>query len=1112
MASMKAAHRVVSSTPDWYKDAVIYELHVRTFYDSDGDGIGDFQGLVQKLDYLKDLGVTAVWLLPFYPSPLKDDGYDIADYVNVNPSYGSLSDFQNFLRAAHRLGLKVITELVVNHTSDQHPWFQRARRSKPGSAWRNFYVWSDTAQRYREARVIFQDFERSNWTWDPVAQAYYWHRFYAHQPDLNYDNPQVQKAVLRAMDFWLGMGVDGLRLDAVPYLYEREGTTCENLPETHAFLKHLRRHVDEKYPHRMLLAEANQWPEDAAAYFGDGDECHMAFHFPLMPRLFMAIHKEDRFPILDILEQTPTIHASCQWALFLRNHDELTLEMVTEQERDYMYQVYANDPQARINLGIRRRLAPLLGNNRRRIELLHGLLFALPGTPVLYYGNEIGMGDNIYLGDRDGVRTPFQWSGDRNAGFSHANPQRLCLPVVVDPEYHYEAINVEAQEQNPHSLLWWMKRLIALRQRTRAFGRGTLEHLHPDNPKVLVFLRRYEDEVILVVANLSRFVQSAELDLKAYAGRVPVEMFGHTEFPPIGALPYFITLGPHSFYYFSLSPVSAEDPLPIGPTERPLLVVEGDWESAVIGEARSSLEALLPDYIRASRWFGGKTRRIASVRLRQVVPIAGGLRRIYLTVAQLSYRDGGQETYLLPLAYADEAETSEPLFPALVIVRVVDDAGRQGFIFDAAGDPGLARVLLEGMLKHRRWKGIGGFVTAIALPASEAVLTGAESEEPRLLSREQTNTSVAFGEQALLKFYRRLEPGINPDREVGTYLTRGGFQHVPDVLGYLELCDLTGRSETLAVMHAYIKNQGDAWRFTLESLARYQSAIASRLPDAPHLIAGSPLDGGPWVEAPQSRELFGDYLDAVRLLARRTAELHASLARQTSDPDFEPEPFTPFYLRGLYQSMRTLTGQSLQTLRKRLGQLSVDIEAGACWLLDHQADILDRFRLVLTKPLSGLRIRSHGDFHLGQVLCAGGDFVIVDFEGEPSYTLAERRAKRSPLRDVAGMLRSFHYAARTALRDGEPFQSAAHRAAMEAWLNLWYGSVVATFLDAYRAYGHGGQYLPDDKSFRPLLELYMLEKALYELQYELDHRPEWVDIPLRGLLDLLKEPGALRRA
>jgi maltose alpha-D-glucosyltransferase / alpha-amylase len=471
----RAQHDIIlGDDPLWYKDAIIYQLHVRAFRDSNEDGIGDFRGLTEKLDYLQDLGVTALWLLPFYVSPLRDDGYDIADYTAVHPNYGTLQDFKTFLDEAHRRGLRVITELVVNHTSDQHAWFQRARRAAPGTSERDFYVWSDTPEKYPDARIIFKDYEASNWSWDPVAKAYYWHRFYSHQPDLNFDNPDVVKALFEVLDFWLEMGIDGLRLDAVPYLYEREGTNCENLLETHAFLKRLRRYVDEKYPGRMLLAEANQWPEDSAAYFGNGDECNMAFHFPVMPRIFMAVHMEDNYPIIDILDQTPAIPDNSQWAIFLRNHDELTLEMVTDEDRDYMYKVYATDPQARINLGIRRRLAPLLWHNRRKIELLNCLLMSLPGTPIIYYGDEIGMGDNIYLGDRNGVRTPMQWSADRNAGFSRANPQRLYLPVIVDAEYHYEAVNVEAQQQNLHSQLWWTKRLLQLRKSFQAFGRGSI--------------------------------------------------------------------------------------------------------------------------------------------------------------------------------------------------------------------------------------------------------------------------------------------------------------------------------------------------------------------------------------------------------------------------------------------------------------------------------------------------------------------------------------------------------------------------------------------------------------------------------------------------------------
>ncbi|HLP39921.1 MAG TPA: maltose alpha-D-glucosyltransferase, partial [Fibrobacteria bacterium] len=591
-----AQERKSTDRPLWYQEAVIYQAHVKSFFDSNGDGIGDFAGMTQKLDYLADLGITALWILPFYPSPLKDDGYDIADYCAVNPAFGTLEDFRTFLSEAHRRGIRVITELVLNHTSDQHPWFQVSRRASPGSPEREFYVWSDTTERYQEARIIFKDFEVSNWTWDPLAKAYYWHRFYSHQPDLNFENPQVRSAMLKIIDFWMDLGVDGLRLDAVPYLYEADGTNCENLPATHAYLKVISGHIRAKYgPDRMLLAEANQWPEDAVAYFGRGDECHMAFHFPLMPRMFMALRMEERYPIVDILEQTPPIPGNCQWAVFLRNHDELTLEMVTDEERDYMYRVYARDKQARINLGIRRRLAPLVDNDRRKVELLHILLFSLPGTPVIYYGDEIGMGDNIFLGDRNGVRTPMQWSPDRNAGFSAANPQRLYLPVILDPEYHYESLNVENQDHNLSSLLWWMRRRIALRDRFAVFGHGSAEFLHPDNPKVLCFLRRHGDQVVLVAVNLSVSPQVTTLDLSAFQGAAVEEISSLSKFPQVTSAPYTLMLGPYGYYWLLLRPAREPVFLPEA-TRAPTLEVKG-WGDILHGPGKEHLEQeILPVY------------------------------------------------------------------------------------------------------------------------------------------------------------------------------------------------------------------------------------------------------------------------------------------------------------------------------------------------------------------------------------------------------------------------------------------------------------------------------------------------------------------------------------
>jgi len=607
---------------DWYKDAIIYQLHIKAFQDANNDGIGDFTGLMQRLDYIQELGVNTIWLLPFYPSPLRDDGYDIADYRAINPSYGQMKDFRAFVAEAHRRGLRVITELVINHTSDQHPWFQRARTAKPGSPARDFYVWSDTDAKFPETRIIFLDTEKSNWTWDPVAGQYYWHRFYSHQPDLNFDNPRVLQEVLKVMHFWLEMGVDGLRLDAIPYLIEREGTNNENLPETHDVLKKIRAELDAHYEDRMLLAEANQWPEDTRPYFGEGDECHMGFHFPLMPRMYMALAQEDRHPISDIMRQTPEIPDECQWGIFLRNHDELTLEMVTDRERDYLWQTYADDKRARINLGIRRRLAPLMQNDRRKIELMNSMLMSMPGTPILYYGDELGMGDNYYLGDRDGVRTPMQWSPDLNAGFSRANPQQLYLPVILDPIYGYQAINVERQASDPSSLLNWMRKLIAVRKQHPAFGRGTFRMLYPRNRKILAYIRQHEDDVILCVANLSRAAQAVELDLHDWKGMVPLEVTGRSPFPPIGDLPYLVTLPAHGFYWFHLTneteaPHWHQQVPDILPEFITLTTRDGSIRNSLEGREGRQFEAeTLPRFLELQRWFGAKDKAIQSAKLK----------------------------------------------------------------------------------------------------------------------------------------------------------------------------------------------------------------------------------------------------------------------------------------------------------------------------------------------------------------------------------------------------------------------------------------------------------------------------------------------------------------
>jgi maltose alpha-D-glucosyltransferase/alpha-amylase len=1095
--------------PLWYKDALVYELHVRAFHDSDGDGSGDFKGLIEKLPYLQDLGVTAIWLLPFYPSPGRDDGYDIADYTDVNPMYGTLGDANALIKEAHRRGMRVISELVCNHTSDQHPWFQRARRARPGSAARDFYVWSDTNQRYQDARIIFKDFETSNWTWDHVAGAYYWHRFFSHQPDLNFDNPKVKEAVIKALDFWLDMGVDGVRLDAIPYLYEREGTNCENLPETHQFLKELRRHVEGKYKNRMLLAEANQWPEDAVAYFGEGDECNMSFHFPLMPRLFMSIRMEDRFPIIDILAQTPSIPDSSQWALFLRNHDELTLEMVTDEERDYMYRAYTQDRAARINLGIRRRLAPLLGNDRRRIELMNGLLFSLPGTPFIYYGDEIGMGDNIFLGDRNGVRTPMQWSADRNAGFSRANRQRLYLPVITDPEYHYETVNVEAQAQNPHSTLSWMKRLIALRERHRAFGRGTLEILRPENRKVLAYVRRYESEQILCVANLSRYVQAVELDLGKWKGLVPVELFSSNDMPVVGDTPYFLTLGPHSFYWFSLQPRAAPTIQSDGAgiaSVLPEIEVEGTWESVLAGTAKERLESVLSSYIRQRRWFAGKARRMKSAQISDVMAVPGAADGGDITAVVVTYAEGDPDTYQLPLAYANSAEAPHILerwpYCAIARVRVQGDKER-GLLYDALGPPAFAEAVLGAIARRRRATGEGGTVVGTTTRAF-ARLRGDETVrlDAAISVAEQSNNSVVFGERLILKVFRRLEEGENPELEVGRFLTeKTSFTQIAPLAGSLEYRRDRGEPVTLAVLQGYVPNQGDAWQYTLNTLAHFFQG--AELPGAdPPAMPRSLVQASAGQLPEVATRTIGAYLESARLLGRRTAELHTALSSDPTDPAFAPERISAQDQRSIYQSLSGLSMRSTDLLRTQLNRLPEDAREDARKVLDLEPRIAAILKSFLGRRLTTSRIRVHGDYHLGQVLYTGHDFVIIDFEGEPTRSLYERRLKRLALRDVAGMLRSFDYASQAALRSDQIAATALPH--MRDWGRFWVACVSAAFLQSYLQAAGSASFVPHTPEDLDLqLTTMLLEKALYELRYELNMRPDWVRIPLRGILEVV---------
>ncbi len=1125
---------IFNDDPLWFKDAIIYEVPVRAFADSNDDGIGDFRGLTEKLDYIKDLGVTAIWLLPFFPSPLRDDGYDIADYTTVNPIYGSLEDFKECLEAAHQRGIRVIIELIINHTSDQHPWFQRARRAPKGSKERDFYVWSDTPQKYEEARIIFQDFESSNWSWDPVAKAYYWHRFYSHQPDLNYENPEVCQAVFDVLDFWLAMGVDGLRMDAVPYLYEREGTNCENLPETHEFLKQLRQHVDDKFPNRMLLAEANQWPEDAVQYYAEGDECHMNFHFPLMPRLYMSLQMEDTFPIIDILQQTPQIPDNCQWALFLRNHDELTLEMVSDEDRDYMYRVYAQDIQARLNLGIRRRLAPLMENNRRRIELMNALLLSFPGTPVLYYGDEICMGDNIYLGDRNGVRTPMQWSGDRNAGFSRTNPQRLYAPIIVDPEYHYEAINVEAQRANRQSFWWWMKRLIATRERFQAFGRGTFEFLYPENRKVLAFLRCYNGEHILVVANLSRFVQTVELDLSQFKGVVPVEIFGRTEFPPVGDSPYFFSLSAHAFYWFTLRLQEADIMVERPPAQLPTLVVSGQWQNLLTkNESRATLASILPNYLRTRRWFGGKARTIQSTQIIEVIPVSYRDTDAYIVMLQVDYTEGFAETYVLPIAYASVetrnfpssqeqengvnpeasagAGTARVVPPDVTIAQIkIQETNEVGVLFDAVADKDFLTFPLEATSQKQRYKGTVGELLATATDAVALGQLDYSQLEPRVLKGEQSNTSVVYGDQFILKFFRKVEEGVNPDLEIGRFLTEKKLlEHFAPVAGALEYRRQGLQPMAVGILQKFIPDTRDAWSYTLDSLRDYFERVLVNQVDINNVdLPSNSYSSEEAVDIPDlALESIGSYLASAELLGQRTAELHTALASDPENPNFAPEPFTSFYQRSIYQSMRNLSGQVLLLLKKRLLKLPPDTQQLAQTVLNRQEQIMESFRSVLNLKITAMRTRCHGDYHLGQVLYTGKDFIIIDFEGEPARPISERRMKRSPLRDVAGMLQSFNYAVTLALR--KEVESGIIRSesipVMQQWAQFWFASVSAAFFNTYRATATNSTFLPkSQQELQVLLDAYLLEKAVYELGYELNNRPDWTEVPLQRILQLLE--------
>jgi maltose alpha-D-glucosyltransferase/alpha-amylase len=1071
--------------PLWFQDAILYELHIKAFQDSNGDGVGDFRGLVERLDYLQDLGVTAIWVLPFFPSPLKDDGYDIADYTSVNPAYGTLEDFRTLLALAHQRSLRVITELVMNHTSDQHPWFQRARRAPAGSPERDWYIWSDTPERFRDARIIFKDFETSNWTWDPVAKAYFWHRFYSHQPDLNFDNPAVQEAMFAVVDYWLEMGVDGLRLDAVPYLYEREGTSCENLPETHAFLKRLRKHVDERFRGRMLLAEANQWPEDAVAYFGNDDECHMAFHFPLMPRLYMALQREDRFDIIDVLDQTPAIPPGCQWAIFLRNHDELTLEMVTDEERDDMYRAFARDPQARINLGIRRRLAPLLENHRGKIELLNGLLLSLPGTPVLYYGDEIGMGDNIYLGDRNGVRTPMQWSPDRNAGFSRANPQQLYSPVVIDPAYHYEWINTEAQQHNPHSLLWWMKHRLALRKRFRAFGRGSIEFVLPENPKILAFLRRYEEECLLVVANLSRFPQVAELDLAEFQGMTPVEAAGQVHFPPITVAPYRLTLGPHALHWFSLQPAAVRRPDQPAPAALPAVVTTRSWENVFQGRAARALTDALALYLTNCPWLAGHPA-VRSVSVAERVVLDADNHSIHLCLLDVEPTEGETSRIVLPLSFTpdDQAESVLDHRPHTVVARldVRGESPVSGILHDAMADPALRDRWLSALAANHHFAGLYGEVAAVAERGTPVPANTVPPHTATVVLRDEAwDTLIALGDRLILKALRHVEAGLHAEVEILRALKdRTSYTWVPRLLGTVEYRPIQGQATTLALLLELPATGQSAWSATVDTLGRYCEHVLTRHGEIPQIGKGSVswrdrLDAALPVLV---QETLGPELPTFALLGQRLAELHAGLAGLT-DGDFVPEPFTQADQRSLYQAARTESRRACQRLRKQMKSLPEELQPLALAVLEREADVLSRLRAILDGKLVALKQRIHGHAELARIMWTGKDFMIMSPGGEPAWSLSERRRKRSPLYDVAALLRSFAHAAWTAAREGSI--RSVDLPALEPWLDVWQEGASLAFVQSYLETAKEHLFLPDRETCARLLDFFLLERAMSQL-------------------------------
>jgi maltose alpha-D-glucosyltransferase/alpha-amylase len=1095
----------------WYKDTIIYELHIKAFYDSNGDGIGDFAGLLQKLDYLQELGVTAIWLLPFYPSPLKDDGYDIADYYTINPRYGNIEEFKQFLDEAHKRNLKVITELVVNHTSDQHPWFQRARRAPKGSPERDYYVWSDDPTKYKDVRIIFTDYETSNWTWDPVAQQYYWHRFFHHQPDLNYDSPQVQEEIIKVLDYWCSMGVDGFRLDAIPYLFEREGTNGENLPETHAYLKSLRAYIDKHYPHVCFLAEANMWPEDSASYFGNGDECHMNYHFPVMPRMFMSLQREDRYPITDIFDQTPAIPENCQWAMFLRNHDELTLEMVTDEERDYMYKVYAKNPKAKINLGIRHRLAPLMENDRRRIELMNSLLFSLPGTPVIYYGDEIGMGDNFYLGDRDGVRTPMQWSPDRNAGFSSTNPQRLYLPVILDPQYHYESVNVETQRANTSSLFWFMKRIINMRKKYKAFSRGDMKFIHVDNPKILAFTRTYQDETLLIIANLSKYSQPAEIDLSEFKGYTPLEAFSKNRFPAVKeGSPYFFTLGPHAYQWFVLDKPRQEVSME---RKLPRLQVE-QWEHVVSGETLNVLQNLvLPDYISATTWYISKGKPIYNTTIANHTALPLDRSDAQILGIEVAFESGLPEYYQLPLVFVTgaEAKSIQASHPVAVIAQLkVGD--EEGLLCDGVYATAFQLALFRFMAHQKRFMARG----EVVFSSSEELKAHLESfpdVKSRVHTTTEMHTAISYDNKFFLKIYRRVDNGIHPDVEITRYLSEENpYPHSARYAGGIEW-RLGNTFVQMGMLEMLEENHGDGHRYMLERIGNYIERILAR---DRSVLSSYPALGT--LTAPVGFEELSDELkefvgsnaaELARLIGERTAEVHLALAGNLTR-EFAPEEFSLHYQRSLFSSFTSLVRETWQTMERQSGSLPQEMQAEVQALKEKREIILTLLKRIYRKKLDVQKIRIHGNYGLSHILLTGKDIVMHDFGGNPTKAYSERRLKRSPLRDVAAMIRSFYYVAYEGFRNTTHAQNEEIENLLP-FADFWAHYMTNFFMKAYLDRIQEHNFIPDtEEDFSVLIQTFLLENALQFFKMELSQDPKKAIIPLRIIQSIVSPAQPLQ--